>query len=186
MPPKRNSTDEMKQAIQELLSEVRNNAAIQERLLDRIEQIDERLQRIEEKIDANEQTDIAPLPVAPPSAQRMIPKPKGSISKVQVLKSLQEYIPGKSEDDYKVYLAALDEYALTTIQSYSIQGDNAKKAWKEVDGEDKATLAIQTLNMAVQVHPELEFMRVCVGLWPLMAILQPKWSQKSSYYRKNM
>lgn len=109
MPPKRNTSNETNEVLQELVSELRNNAAFQERLMERIQQIEEKVQRIEEKLDRNQQTPIVPVPV-----QRM--KPGGLITKEKILESFRQYIEGKSEDDYKGYLAVLDEHALDALQ----------------------------------------------------------------------
>ncbi|KAI8367123.1 hypothetical protein BD560DRAFT_424794 [Blakeslea trispora] len=59
-----------------------------------------------------------------------------------------------------------------------------KRTWREVLAEDKNSMKQQVLTYAVASYPQLGFLEGCVDLWPITALIQPKWSLMSTHARR--
>ncbi|KAI8352182.1 hypothetical protein BD560DRAFT_427183 [Blakeslea trispora] len=159
-------------------------------ILTKVSSIESKCEGFDRRLDELEATVATAAAAAqvnsstPAPKNNLIPLPRGNVGKAEVLKLLQTSLEDEDEASVLEMLNCLDREALLVYQSFANVDNNSKRTWREVLAEDKNSMKQQVLTYAVASYPQLGFLEGCVDLWPITALIQPKWSLMSTHARR--
>ncbi|KAI8976210.1 hypothetical protein BDB01DRAFT_838136 [Pilobolus umbonatus] len=169
-------------------------------IADRLGQHEEKLDDILEKLSTLETTlqtvcsslqpliaSFHPQPAAAPlDFSALVTKPKGKglkINKKSICRLLEQHLPAIDKDIIRSSVDELDSTCLETCRESWNRSEYSRLTWKQIPMYEKRNMLETACFRAISYFPHLDILDKCDNLWPVAALMQPKWSSNTSKLR---
>lgn len=126
----------------------------------------------------------APAARAPIPVENIIGRPAGIITNHHIRGLLRDQVPDL-EEKHNEYVYTINRVALNVCRELALaREEEAQKRWRDITEVQRTTMADESLIIILENHPEIYFMQNCVQLWPIIGLIQSKWTQMSSRHRR--
>jgi hypothetical protein len=113
-----------------------------------------------------------------------VPEARGKTKTTQILDLFKEEYGELTDDERTQMLETLLKAAKLACQSVGFDEEKIDLPWKALGRGDKLTMLQLTLDEAKAADNRLQFLQRCTRLWACEYVVQPKWSSKSKYNRR--
>ena len=118
-----------------------------------------------------------------PVASR-IRRPAGVITNNHIRHLIRDQVPNMQEH-HEEFVQKINRVTLAVCQDLALVGEEqARATWRELTPDQKTNMTDECLAIILQDHPELQFIENCEQVWPVLGLLQSKWTQMSSHRRR--
>ncbi|EPB92078.1 hypothetical protein HMPREF1544_01142 [Mucor circinelloides 1006PhL] len=90
------------------------------------------------------------------------------------------------QQHHEELVQTINRVTLAVCQNLALVGEEqARATWRELTPDQKTNMNDECLTIILQDHPELQFIENCEQVWPVLGLLQSKWTQISSHRRRS-
>ncbi|CAO0793305.1 unnamed protein product [Mucor circinelloides] len=89
------------------------------------------------------------------------------------------------QEHHEEFVQTINRVTLAVFQDLAlVSEEQARATWRELTPDQKTNMTDECLTIILQDHPELQFIENCEQVWPVLGLLQSKWTQMSSHRRR--
>ncbi|KAL7324861.1 hypothetical protein PS15p_209995 [Mucor circinelloides] len=89
------------------------------------------------------------------------------------------------EQHHEEFVQTINRVTLAVFQNLAlVSEEQARATWRELTPDQKTNMTDDCFTIILQDHPELQFIENCEQVWPVLDLLQSKWTQMSSHRRR--